>query len=94
MELANNNKNACDQSTILFLDEANTTEGIGLIKEIMIDKRIYGTPLTLAKNGLELIAACNPYRRFFSLFFFKCISVFFLASVTCSKLFLLSSKAF
>ena len=30
----------------------------------MIDKRVYGTPLALAKNGLELIAACNPYRRF------------------------------
>ncbi|XP_057290514.1 E3 ubiquitin-protein ligase rnf213-alpha-like isoform X3 [Hydractinia symbiolongicarpus] len=50
-------------STILFLDEANTTDGIGLIKEIMIDKRVYGKPIAFAKHGLEIIAACNPYRR-------------------------------
>ena len=51
-------------STILFLDEANTTEGIGLIKEIMIDKHVYGKQQTFEQNGLEMIAACNPYRRY------------------------------
>ena len=50
-------------STILFLDEANTTDGIGLIKEIMVDERVHGKPLTVAECGLEIIAACNPYRR-------------------------------
>ena len=48
----------------MFLDEANTTEGIGLIKEIMIDKHVYGKQQTFEQNGLEMIAACNPYRRY------------------------------
>lgn len=48
--------------TVLFFDEANTTEAIGLIKEIMVDKRIDGKPLELT-NGLKIVAACNPYRR-------------------------------
>jgi len=48
--------------TVLFFDEANTTEAIGLIKEIMCDRTLCGKPIqdTL---GLHLIAACNPYRR-------------------------------
>lgn len=48
----------------MFLDEANTTEGIGLIKEIMIDKHVYGKQQTFEQNGLQMIAACNPYRRY------------------------------
>ena len=48
--------------TILFLDEANTTEAIGLVKEILSDGRIRGEPLK-ANTGLKIIAACNPYRR-------------------------------
>ncbi len=46
--------------TVVFFDEANTTESIGLIKEIMCDRRINGRPLS---ENLKFIAACNPYRR-------------------------------
>ena len=48
--------------TVLFFDEANTTEDIGLIKEIMCDHTIRGRPL-METYGLKLIAACNPYRK-------------------------------
>ena len=49
--------------TILFLDEANTTEAIGLVKEILCDGRMRGEPLD-TKSGLKIVAACNPYRRY------------------------------
>jgi len=48
--------------TVLFFDEANTTEDIGLIKEIMCDHTIRGEQL-METHGLKLIAACNPYRK-------------------------------
>jgi hypothetical protein len=44
----------------VFFDEANTTDAIGLIKEIMCDRRINGRPIS---DDLNFIAACNPYRR-------------------------------
>ncbi|XP_064403130.1 E3 ubiquitin-protein ligase RNF213-like isoform X2 [Halichondria panicea] len=47
-------------STVVFFDEANTTDSIGLIKEIMCDRRINGQPLS---NNLKFIAACNPYKK-------------------------------
>ena len=46
--------------TVLFFDEANTTEAIGLIKEIMCDRRIHGRPIS---DDIKFIAACNPYRK-------------------------------
>ena len=46
--------------TILFFDEANTTENIGLIKEIMCDRRLNGK---LISDNVKFIAACNPYRK-------------------------------
>ena len=46
--------------TILFFDEANTTENIGLIKEIMCDRRFKGRQI---KDHVKFIAACNPYRK-------------------------------
>ena len=49
--------------TVLFFDEANTTSAIGLIKEIMCDRRMAGKPLSLESCGLKIIAACNPYRK-------------------------------
>ncbi|XP_052238404.1 E3 ubiquitin-protein ligase rnf213-alpha-like [Dreissena polymorpha] len=55
-------KYGADMFTILFFDEANTTEAIGIIKEIMCDKSICGEPLKLFQN-LKIIAACNPYRK-------------------------------
>ena len=49
-------------TTILFFDEANTTEEVGLIKEIMCDQTLHGKPIEL-KYGLKIIAAVNPYRQ-------------------------------
>ena len=49
---------------MLFFDEANTTSAIGLIKEIMCDMRMAGKRLNLASCGLQIIAACNPYRKY------------------------------
>ena len=49
--------------TVLFFDEANTTSAVGLIKEAMCDRTICGESLEGA--DLKLIAACNPYRRYF-----------------------------
>jgi len=46
--------------TILFFDEANTTENIGLIKEIMCDRRLNGKTIS---DNVKFIAACNPYRK-------------------------------
>ncbi|XP_061169274.1 E3 ubiquitin-protein ligase rnf213-alpha-like [Saccostrea echinata] len=48
--------------TVLFFDEANTTEAIGLIKEIMCDRSMEGEPLKLCQT-LKIVAACNPYRK-------------------------------
>jgi len=49
--------------TILFFDEVNTTEAIGLVKELLCDGRMNGKKLKL-ENKLKIIAACNPYRRY------------------------------
>lgn len=46
--------------TVVFFDEANTTDAIGLIKEIMCDRRLHGKPIP---DDLKFVAACNPYRR-------------------------------
>ncbi|KAF6025992.1 Rnf213 [Bugula neritina] len=48
--------------TILFLDEANTTEAIGLVKEILCDGSMRGKPLDKSSQ-LKVVAACNPYRK-------------------------------
>ncbi|XP_065678749.1 E3 ubiquitin-protein ligase rnf213-alpha isoform X5 [Hydra vulgaris] len=61
--LAKENYESYKINTILFFDEANTSDAIGLIKEIMVDKRADGKPLGLAECGLEIIAACNPYKK-------------------------------
>ena len=47
--------------TVVFFDEANTTDAIGLIKEILCDRRLHGKPFS---DDLKFIAACNPYRRY------------------------------
>lgn len=49
--------------TVLFMDEANTTEAIGLIKEIMCDGSMHGK--SLKEPSLKCIAACNPYKRLY-----------------------------
>ncbi|XP_063404431.1 E3 ubiquitin-protein ligase rnf213-alpha-like [Mytilus trossulus] len=58
-------KNAADypfMDTVLFFDEANTTEAIGVIKEIMCDRSLEGKPIKLHEK-LKIVAACNPYRK-------------------------------
>ena len=61
IELAKKNKNAYPPvDTVLFFDEANTTDAIGLIKEIMCDRRLNGK---LIPEDIKFIAACNPYRK-------------------------------
>ena len=44
----------------MFFDEANTTENIGLIKEIMCDRRLKGRQIN---DRVKFIAACNPYKK-------------------------------
>ncbi|XP_040200941.1 E3 ubiquitin-protein ligase RNF213 isoform X4 [Rana temporaria] len=48
--------------TVLFFDEANTTEAISSIKEALCDHTVEGVPLQ-EDSGLHIIAACNPYRK-------------------------------
>ena len=49
--------------TVVFFDEANTTEALSMIKEVMVDRRINGRPIGQGLERLQFIAACNPYRR-------------------------------
>ncbi len=56
---AEENKNS-KLDTVLFFDEANTTDAIGLIKEIMCDRRLHGKEVS---KDLKFIAACNPYKK-------------------------------
>ncbi|XP_061556782.1 E3 ubiquitin-protein ligase rnf213-alpha isoform X1 [Phycodurus eques] len=60
--IASMNKRDHGFDSILFLDEANTTEDISSIKEVLCDKTVKGESL-LADTGLQIIAACNPYRK-------------------------------
>ena len=46
--------------TVVFFDEANTSDVISLIKEIMCDGKCRGKPVP---PFLKFVAACNPYRR-------------------------------
>ncbi|KAL8623379.1 hypothetical protein ACOMHN_065913 [Nucella lapillus] len=48
--------------TVLFFDEANTTEAVGVIKEVMCDGTLDGQPIVLS-DSLKMVAACNPYRK-------------------------------
>ena len=65
MELAKQNAQCNKQTnnyTVAFFDEANTTDAIGLIKEILCDRSINGRPIDA--NNLKFVAACNPYRKY------------------------------
>ncbi|XP_015680739.1 E3 ubiquitin-protein ligase RNF213 [Protobothrops mucrosquamatus] len=61
-DMAGYNKSNYQFDTILFFDEANTTEAVSCIKEVLCDHTIEGQPL-LPGSGLQIIAACNPYRK-------------------------------
>lgn len=56
------NKQDYNFDSVLFFDEANTTEAISSIKEVLCDKTIQGKELK-PDCGLQIIAACNPYRK-------------------------------
>jgi hypothetical protein len=62
LALANREHHGPHIHTILFFDEANTSEAIGLIKEVMCDGTLAGQPLGLC-DSLKFVAACNPYRK-------------------------------
>ena len=52
--------------TVVFFDEANTSDVISLIKEIMCDGKCRGIPVP---PYLKFVAACNPYRWFVRIYF-------------------------
>ncbi|XP_040438107.1 E3 ubiquitin-protein ligase RNF213 isoform X1 [Falco naumanni] len=60
--LAKTNKQQHGLDTVLFFDEANTTEAVSSIKEVLCDHTVKGKPL-VSCSGLRIIAACNPYRK-------------------------------
>ncbi|KAG9334572.1 hypothetical protein JZ751_007508, partial [Albula glossodonta] len=59
---ATSNKQEHKLDSVLFFDEANTTEAVSSIKEVLCDRTVEGEHL-VADTGLQIIAACNPYRR-------------------------------
>ncbi|XP_062293931.1 E3 ubiquitin-protein ligase rnf213-alpha isoform X2 [Scomber scombrus] len=61
-DIASINKLDYGFDSVLFFDEANTTEAISSIKEVLCDKTVKGESLT-PNSGLQIIAACNPYRK-------------------------------
>uniref|UniRef100_A0A8B9ZNF4 RING-type E3 ubiquitin transferase n=1 Tax=Anas zonorhyncha TaxID=75864 RepID=A0A8B9ZNF4_9AVES len=60
LAIANKKQHGLD--TVLFFDEANTTEAVSSIKEVLCDRTVEGKPLVPC-SGLKIIAACNPYRK-------------------------------
>ncbi|KAI3368624.1 hypothetical protein L3Q82_025623, partial [Scortum barcoo] len=60
--LARTNKENHELDSVLFFDEANTTDAISSIKEIICDKSVQGQQLC-SQTGLQIVAACNPYRK-------------------------------
>ncbi|KAK7926035.1 hypothetical protein WMY93_008345 [Mugilogobius chulae] len=60
--MATINKQVYGFDSVLFFDEANTTEAISSIKEVLCDKTVQGEGLN-SICGLQIIAACNPYRK-------------------------------
>jgi E3 ubiquitin-protein ligase RNF213 len=59
---AERNKKLGIPITVLFFDEANTTNAIGTIKEVMCDRMVNGVPIP-DDIGLQFVAAVNPYRE-------------------------------
>ncbi|XP_053368256.1 E3 ubiquitin-protein ligase rnf213-alpha-like [Clarias gariepinus] len=56
------NKEKHDLDSVIFFDEANTTEAICCLKEVLCDNSVKGQKLQ-PNTGLHVIAACNPYRK-------------------------------
>ena len=49
-----------EQYVLLFFDEVNTNENLGLFKEIVCDRTCRGVPL---RYNVRVLAACNPRRK-------------------------------
>ena len=62
VRLAQRNRKRGVPQTVLFFDEANTTEAIGAIKTVMCDGLCDGERIP-ADCGLCFVAAVNPYRE-------------------------------
>ncbi|XP_062496366.1 E3 ubiquitin-protein ligase RNF213-like isoform X4 [Pezoporus occidentalis] len=61
VELARFNEEEHNVDTVLFFDEANTSEAIFAIKEVLCDRSVNGK--RIPTDRLKVVAACNPYRR-------------------------------
>lgn len=61
IELAHANEKEHQIDTVIFFDEANTSEAIFAIKEVLCDHSVNGKQITT--NRLKVVAACNPYKR-------------------------------
>ncbi|XP_028266969.1 E3 ubiquitin-protein ligase rnf213-alpha-like isoform X1 [Parambassis ranga] len=61
-DIAAVNKQDYGFDSVLFFDEANTTEAISSVKEVLCDKTVKGESLN-PNCGLQIVAACNPYRK-------------------------------
>ncbi|XP_029014016.1 E3 ubiquitin-protein ligase rnf213-alpha isoform X2 [Betta splendens] len=61
-DIASINKLDYGFDSVLFFDEANTTESISSIKEVLCDKTVRGEGLS-TNSGLQIVAACNPYKK-------------------------------
>ncbi|XP_026713188.1 E3 ubiquitin-protein ligase rnf213-alpha-like [Athene cunicularia] len=61
IELARINEEKYKVDTVLFFDEANTSEAIFAIKEVLYDRSVNGEKILT--DSLKVVAACNPYKR-------------------------------
>ncbi|PKU43384.1 hypothetical protein llap_6310 [Limosa lapponica baueri] len=61
IELARINEERHKVDTVLFFDEANTSEAIFAIKEVLCDRSVNGEKILT--DSLKVVTACNPYKR-------------------------------
>ncbi|XP_074996114.1 E3 ubiquitin-protein ligase rnf213-alpha-like isoform X2 [Calonectris borealis] len=61
IELARINEERHQVDTVLFFDEANTSEAIFAIKEVLCDRSVNGEKILT--DRLKVVTACNPYKR-------------------------------
>ncbi|XP_032847063.2 E3 ubiquitin-protein ligase rnf213-alpha-like [Tyto alba] len=61
IELARINEERYKVDTVLFFDEANTSDAIFAIKEVLCDRSVNGEKILT--DRLKVVTACNPYKR-------------------------------
>ena len=61
IDIAKDNTAMGIKATVLFFDEANTTDSIATVKSVMCDRLNNGKPIP-DDIGLQFVAAVNPYR--------------------------------